>query len=200
MNMVWLNGWGLSSRYVERIARELYPDSLHSVISPVSTWVEDLSGQGSGQVLVGYSLGAFLLLSRPEIGARFRRVALLAPFHDFRAEAGRGGRVRKAKLAYLLRWLSRNRMEGLRDFWSRAELENPENPNELRTSDLEWGIQRLLKSSAHESAGNGIQAYVGDQDTLLDAEELKHRFKKFTVVSGAGHDLKPLARAAKLAE
>jgi len=200
MKMVWLNGWGLSSRYAERIARELYPDARHTVILPTSNWTEQLARQGSDSVLIGYSLGAFLLLSRPELMARFRRTALLAPFQDFRAEAGRGGRIRKAQLAYLLRWLSRDRMEALGDFWSQADLKDPENPDELTTSDLEWGIQRLLKSSTSEETGEGCESYAGEDDALLDAEELKKRFMNLSVVAGAGHDLLPLARAVKLVE
>jgi len=200
MKMVWLNGWGLSSRYAERIARELYPNTSHTVILPTPTWTEQLARQGADCFLIGYSLGAFLLLSRPELMARFRRTALLAPFQDFRAEAGRGGRIRKAKLAYLLRWLGLNRMEALSDFWARSELKDPESPDELTASDLEWGIQRLLKSSVSEAAGDGIESYAGERDALLDAVELKKRFMNLRVVARAGHDLLPLARAAKLGE
>lgn len=200
MKIVWLNGWGLNSRYVERIASKLYPKSHHTVILPAPNWIERLAKQDSDSILVGYSLGAFLLSSRPDLATRFSQTILLAPFEDFRAEAGRGGRIRKAQLAYLLRWLGRNRLEALRDFWSRAELADPENPNELTTSDLEWGIQRLLKSSACGWLGRRLRSYVGDQDRLLDVEELKDRSRYLNVVAGAGHDLLPLAKAAKLAK
>ncbi|MCH2386914.1 MAG: alpha/beta fold hydrolase [Opitutales bacterium] len=200
MNIIWLNGWGLSSRYVERIAVSLYPNLHHTVILPAPNWIELLAKQNFDSILVGYSLGAFLLLSRPDLATRFSQTILLAPFEDFRAEAGRGGRIRKAQLAYLLRWLGRNRVEALGDFWSRAELKDPAYPKELTTCDLEWGIQRLLKSSACGWPVLRLKSYVGDQDRLLDAGDLKNRSRYLNVVAGAGHDLLPLAKAAKLAE
>ena len=200
MKIVWLNGWGLNSRYVERIASKLYPRSHHTVILPAPNWIERLAKQDSDSILVGYSLGAFLLLSRPDLATRFSQIILLAPFEDFRAEAGRGGRIRKAQLAYLLRWLGRNRVEALSDFWSRAELTDPANPKELTTSDLEWGIQRLLKSSVCGWPARRLKSYVGDQDRLLNVGDLKNRSRYLNVVAGAGHDLLPLAKAAKLAE
>ena len=200
MNIVWMNGWGLSSSYVEGIAGELYPNSRHTVILPIPNWIDRLSWQEPDSILVGYSLGAFLLMSRPDLAARFRRTILLAPFEDFRAEAGRGGRILKAQLAYLLRWLRRNRLEALRDFWSKADLKEAENPEELTGSDLEWGIQRLLKSSVFGRDADRMESYAGDKDRLLAVGELKNRLRNLKVVAGAGHDLLPLARAAKLEE
>ena len=121
----------------------------------------------------------------------------MAPFEDFRAEAGRGGRIRKAQLAYLLRWLGRNRVEALSDFWSRAELTDPANPKELTTSDLEWGIQRLLKSSVCGWPARRLKSYVGDQDSVANVGDLKNRSRYLNVVAGAGHDLLPLAKGSE---
>ena len=91
-------------------------------------------------------------------------------------------------------------MDNFGDFWSRAELKDPAYPKELTTCDLEWGIQRLLKSSACGWPVLRLKSYVGDQDRLLDVGDLKNRSRYLNVVAGAGHDLLPLAKAAKLAE
>jgi pimeloyl-ACP methyl ester carboxylesterase len=170
-----------------------FPNGEVTAIESVPGWDESLEALGSVDWLFGYSLGAYLtLMEKERLSSLARRVTLLAPFEDFKAEAGRGGRTRKGQLGYLLKWLDRNPEEAIADFRKRAVLREKSPDLERNVEDLKWGI-RILKDTACEFGSlSGVECYVGERDPLLDAERLKELYPSMGVIVDAGHELEAL--------
>lgn len=197
MTAVLLNGWAVT----EASAREALADACEAdpqVIPAAPGWQTQLA-EADATVLVGYSTGALLLLSEPELAERFDRVVLLAPFTDFRSESGLGGRVRTVQLKYLLRMLKKDPLTTVHDFYNRAGFKMPL-PTELPlpADDLRWGIEQLLNRQADGWSIADAECYVGDADPLLDAARLAELCPSMRVVEGAGHQLSELVAGAGL--
>ncbi len=199
MNIVWINGWGLGTGYPSRIAADMYSEYSHSFIQPKDDWASALEGQPMSSTVVAFSIGAFLLLGRPDLGKRFRRVVYVAPFEDFKSESGRGGRVRLGQLRYLRRWLERDWTAAVKDFAERAGLALEESSAEgLRKEDCLWGVDRLISDSVEVGALKGREAIIGEADPLLDAGRLKETHPGLEVVPRVGHDLGELLKGAEV--
>ena len=146
--------------------------------------------------IVGHSLGAFLLLREPERVARAGRVALLAPIFAFPREAGAGGRIARAQVEYLARWLKRDRRVALADFYARAGLDVPAHSYPRETSEeLAWGLERLAHDRVEPGIPEGWRAWCGADDALLDAAKLHALAPAIAVVAGATHHPRELMRA-----
>ncbi|MBC2593635.1 hypothetical protein H5P28_05105 [Ruficoccus amylovorans] len=160
-------------------------------------------------IVVAYSTGAFLLLGAPDKMRAAGTVVLVAPFADFRAESGRGGKTPAAKLRFLLRWLRRDPLAAVSDFYDRSGLGVPPSTLPYTPEHLIWGIEQLATVAQSaldlQSASDGdpararptvsgtaqanVIALAGDCDALLDADGLRGDFPDLQVVAGAGHAL-----------
>ena len=197
MNVLFINGWGISQSAARNILDTIDQFDSIAIVQPVRQWVElAASLAGQADMVIGYSTGAFLLMGEPELAASFRRRVLLASFLDFKAESGLGGKTRVAQLKFLLRWLKSDPVAALEDFYERAGLDF-EIPNELPVSpiDLSWGIERLLKDSHGPDALHGFESYIGSNDSLMEAHRLIELAPDLEVLDGVGHDLRGLVTA-----
>lgn len=193
MSAIWINGWGLCRRYTRNIVASQYPNIEHTVINPDIDWSDQLEKLPISATLLGYSLGAFLLLSRPDLRKRFQRVVLLAPFVDFKRESDLGGKVRRAQLHYLQRWLKRDPGGALSDFWDQANIGHPPlNESDLDPVMLDWGVSRLLEGALDRDVLSEEESWVGSEDSLLDASKLAKINPKLNIVNGVGHGLEEL--------
>lgn len=188
MKLKWIGGWGVPRESIREVAESVAPDAEHEVLHPTKKCIEDLNTAGTAAV-VAYSLGAFLLLGRPEKLASIQRLVLVAPFCDFRRETGRGGNTPESKVRYLHRWLKQEPLAALEDFYCRAGLRCPI-PVELPYAheDLLWGIEQLA-TQTRERSDISVTTLAGSEDPLLDTEKLKGDFPGLTIVPGAGHCL-----------
>jgi len=92
--------------------------------------VSAIEAIGSPDVIIGWSLGAWRMLNAASHGTKFGgMVLLLAPFVAFPAESNLGGKCSITQVKYLHRWLQREPMAALADFYQRAGLGAP--PTEL---------------------------------------------------------------------
>lgn len=195
MNAVLVNGWGISDKQAAAALPRAEGDRLE-VIGVTRDWQTRLQ-QSAAEVLIGYSTGALLLLTAPELWRPFQRVVLFAPFVDFKAEAGQGGRVKKVQLKVMLRSLRQDPVAALSDFYQRAGLTIvgrlllPQPADELC-----WGIEQILNTSADPAGLSRAECYVGERDPLLDPARLVELCPSMTVVPGAGHDLRALAEGS----
>ncbi|MCA9239083.1 MAG: hypothetical protein KDA37_02735 [Planctomycetales bacterium] len=195
MNAVLVNGWGVADRQAAA-AIPRSPDAQLEVVAVAHNWREKLE-RLSGSVLLGYSTGAFLLLTAPELWRRFERVVLFAPFPDLKAESGQGGRVNTVQLRVMLRSLKQDPLAALSDFYQRAGLTIkgrlllPQPAEELC-----WGIEQLLGTSADAAPMTRAECHVGECDPLLDATRLAELCPTITVVPGVGHDLRALVEGS----
>ncbi len=199
MKVVWINGWGLGTSYLQRLASDLYPEKEHVFIQPKEGWSIELDQQAKDSTIIAYSLGAFLLLNRPDLCQKFERVVFMAPFEDLKKESGLGGSVHLAQLVYLRRWLQRDNIAAIKDFIARAGLSNHSNDlSGLLDIDLIWGIDRLINDSLKPGILGSFEVWIGEKDRLLDAERIRERYPSVNVLSAAGHDLGELLREAKI--
>ena len=199
MKVVWINGWGIGISYLETIASELYPNKEHSYILPKLGWDAELSEISKNSTVVAYSLGAFLLLNQPNLYHYFDRVIFLAPFEDFKKEEEKGGKVYRSQLIYLRRWLQRDSLAAIRDFVLRAGLsDHSDDLSGLEDSDLIWGVDRLINDSVRRGNLVKVEAWIGENDRLLDAGRINSINPSINVLKNVGHDLRELLVGAKI--
>lgn len=193
MRVAWVNGWSLEEGSLRVLATRRFPKDEHIVISPIPGWDSDLEKVEGIDVLIGYSLGAFLLMSRPGLCGGVKRTILLAPFEDFRSESERGGRVRRGQLSYLLKWLNRDAAAAVVDFRKRSGiLELMSEDFEFSVDQLKWGIEILMTESMDAGTIKSFECYLGSEDALLDVGYFENAYPSINIVEGAGHDLEGL--------
>ncbi|RIK80518.1 MAG: hypothetical protein DCC67_09255 [Planctomycetota bacterium] len=198
--MVWLGGWAIAPATIHAAALRRWPAAEHVVVTPGPAWAGELAQLARpGDRVVGYSLGAFLLLRGEQPLAPGERMTLAAPFIDLRSETLLGGRVEEVRLKYMMRRLARRPLAAIAEFYEAARLPlDP--PSELPYSldDLAWGLAQLYRPPGKPrfDALGGATALVGDADPLVDADRLAGLWPGLRVVQGADHQLAPLLEAA----
>ena len=99
--MFVISGWGIAPESVA----PLFPAGTR-VLAPTRENIASLAG---AQRVVGYSLGAFLLLEAAARGEfSCADVSLFAPFLAFPREAGAGGKISATQVKFLRRWAGKN--------------------------------------------------------------------------------------------
>ncbi len=201
MKSVWLNGWAIGEVRLRQMVSDCLGDIDVSCINPNPSWEAELEKCiGSNTTVVGYSMGAFLLLSRLDFIKSAKRVVLFAPFLDFKHEANMGGRVRLTQLKKLSRWLKTDPESALADFYQRAGFQSVQLEQlPAFRDDLIWGVDQLMSRSVPASRLVECESYIGDRDTLLDASILKNLYPDINVVAEAGHDLGELLEKSRVA-
>lgn len=190
--VAWMLGWAIPQTWLEPIAHAAFPAAEHTFIAASPTALDSLEKSPAFDRLIGYSLGALLLLQQPQRVARHRRVDLLAPFFAFACEEELGGRIARAQVRYLIRWLQRDPAAALADFYTRAGLSGtgvPPAHSALSASlpDLVWGLERLASDRVNPPLPPGWRGWCGDRDALLDAGLLNRIDASISVVCGATH-------------
>ena len=193
---IWVSGWGLPPAHVKTIAERYFPEVEHRCLPPTPNLTEQLKRMNY-DCLLGYSLGAFLILRQADIFARTCPYVLFAPFIDFKKESGKGGRVHTTQIKFLQRTLARNSLRTLNDFYTTADLDIPRQDSlPYALEDLSWGLDILLNESVTpETFKEDIHGFIGSDDPLIDANILQAHLPEVTLVQKAGHQLEPLIRA-----
>ncbi len=160
----------------------------------------------SASWVVAWSFGAFRVLQAAACGQTFAgQVVLLAPFISFAAEHGWGGRCTLTQLRWLKRWMARDSLSALHDFYQRAGI-----PSLAMTTDAslmdEWGrgLDTMMEDTGrgiadHFAGGlpSNFSAVVGESDPLLDARRIAEVLPGTRVIPGAGHECGPLFAALR---
>jgi len=203
--MGWLLGWAVPSPWFEAEARAIFPGAEHVFVRPAPGALAQLQAAGPFDWVVGYSLGALLLLADPAgaekalergEGKAHGRVALLAPFFSLLEEAGGGGRVRRTQLQFMTRRLRRDPTATVADFYARAGLNVPPGlPLPDTLENLLWGLDRLELAGPAPALPHGWRAWCGESDALLDAGRLRELARGVSVVPGGSHHPRALAQA-----
>ena len=196
--MGWIMGWAVPEAWFAAQVKAVFPVDEHVFFEPTDSVLAELEGRGPFDCVVGYSLGAHLLLAgAARVNGLGAKVTLLAPFPAFPSEEGLGGRVARAQVKYLARWVRRDRNAALMDFYARAGLEvTPEMANGVTSETLATGLVRLEQSRVDPTAETGgWRMFAGDQDGLLDAVVLGNGLPSLVVVAGGTHHPAALLRA-----
>lgn len=188
--VVVLSGWGI---FPEEVAR-LFPSGTRA-FAPTRENVSALAGAAR---VVGYSLGAWLLLDAAARGVSFSgSVELYAPFLAFPREAGAGGRVSATQVKFLRRWIKKDPVAAIADFYARAGLSFSASasadalPYEAVALDEGLRILAEEKIDAVPVVAENWKIVLGENDALLDARAVAESFSKNVVriVPGGTHDL-----------
>jgi len=196
----WIMGWAVPEAWFAEQVAAVFPGDEHVFFEPTDSGLAALEERGPFDQVVGYSLGAHLLLAEAgrvdRLGAK---VTLLAPFAAFPAEEGLGGRVARTQVKYLARWVRRDRAAALADFYARAGLEvTPEMASGIAAETLAAGLVRLEQGKAEPMAATaGWRMFAGDRDGLLDALVLGRHLPSIIVVAGGTHHPAALLSAWK---
>ncbi len=194
MRIGWILGWAAPEAWFAPIARATLPKADHVFVPATADAVGTLETSGLFDWTVGYSLGSLLLLSRASSLPQ-GRVALLAPMFAFASEEGLGGRVSRTQVRRLARWLRREPLAALADFYERAVLHVPPGLHPGTAENLLWGLERLEKDRFEPPLPPGWMAWCGAEDALLDASRLHALDPGINIVEGGTHHPAALIQA-----
>jgi pimeloyl-ACP methyl ester carboxylesterase len=198
MKMVWILGWAVPEGWFAPFAVRTFPAAEHTFIAAGPDTLVQLEALPACDWLVGYSLGAQVLLSAAARGLSFRRVSLLAPIFAFAREENLGGRVDRTKVRYLVRWLRNDPVAALTDFYARAGLDVPaELVPSTATAELLWGLAHLEAVRIEPPPPRDWRLWCGTADSLLDAASLSEIVPGIRQVNGTHH---PAALLQAMAE
>jgi hypothetical protein len=190
MKMAWLLGWAVSPRWFGRKVSAVFPRAEHRYVPAGPDALVQLEAEGPCDWIVGYSLGAQLLLRERERIRPGQKVALLAPIFALAREDQLGGRVARSQISYLKRWLQRDFPAALADFYQRAQLDVPTEdfPGPAQRPELQWGLEQLSANRCSPEMPGGWRGWCGQGDPLLDAAHLARCVPGVQPVPDAGHD------------
>ncbi|HSY54342.1 MAG TPA: methyltransferase domain-containing protein [Opitutaceae bacterium] len=196
MKIGWLMGWAVPETWFAPLVRQALPEAEHVFVAAEPDALAQLEKDGPFDWVVGYSLGSLLLLREAARASRLGRLALLAPIFAFPHEAELGGRVARAQVKRLSRWLRHDARAALADFYARAGLDvPPEYAPAAATDTLLWGLERLENDCAEAPLPANWRAWCGANDALLDATRLREIAPSVQIVAGAAHHPAALVRA-----
>jgi len=199
VRVTWIGGWGTPPDALRPVAEEFCPGAEHTFLAPVAGAAETTI---DSDLAIGWSLGAWHLLEAAAAGQRFRgNVILLAPFVAFCAEHGLGGRCSLTQVRWLRRWIQREPIAALQDFYARAGLGNAADYLPFSMPQLIEGLDRLaqdgspaLRTFVQRGLPANWTAMIGSADPLLDSTIIARCLPGCQIAAGAGHCASDLIR------
>lgn len=201
MLAVWISGWGVPPETLRPLASAYSPGARLELLAPTESAAKTAA---AASLVVGWSFGAFRILEAAARGQVFPgKVLLLAPFISFASEHGWGGRCTLTQLRWLKRWMARDSLASLQDFYQRAGIAqaapvNDANLVEQWCRDLDVMMADTGREILDRFAGglpSNFNAAVGECDPLLDARRIVEVLPGTRIVPGAGHECGPLLAA-----
>jgi pimeloyl-ACP methyl ester carboxylesterase len=190
VKILWIGGWAIPPSFVLARAKKHFSKMKHEVLPPITS----ARAEEDFDWVVGHSLGAFLLLRWPERFPAKRGTVLLAPFLDFPREAELGGRVSRRQLKITVRYLRKDPLAAVNDFFERADLGLFAAALPYSVEDLAWGLEVLQSETVSEAdvANLNHRIILGERDPLLDANQITECLPKATILPECGHRFEDL--------
>lgn len=187
----------MPTAYVAQVVETAFPEYEHSIYWPSATCIPTIKASDFDHV-VGYSLGSLLVLNSIEQFRGQTHITLLAPIFAFRQEAHMGSRVTTTQLKYMQRWLKREPLAAIHDFYRRAKLGiAPTYELPYPIDDLAWGLGILLNMQVSLAATQGCTCVIGKDDPLLDSDyynNVQSQLPDTRVrIEACNHDIKTMA-------
>ncbi len=182
MKVLWIGGWAIASSTIEAIVSKVLPKLNHLCIHPHEGYLESIDNYNP-DILIGYSLGATLLL---DTSFTSLEQYLIAPFLNIEGAT----QVNNTQLKYLLKWLKNDPIRAINDFYKRSQLclpELKELPYPLH--DLIWGIEALIKTKTI-TIDFSKQIFLGNRDPLINQNFFLKYGPNSVVCGDADHNLK----------
>lgn len=183
MKVLWIGGWAIASNAMETLVSNTFPEFDHFFIHPHEGYLESIDNYDP-DVVIGYSLGATLLLMQnPIMGLK---EYLIAPFLNVKNAT----RIKSTQLKYLLKWLRKDPISAINDFYERSQLCFPkltEIPYPLH--DLIWGIETLIQTEEIIIRCNK-EVFLGSQDPIINQRFFLNNDLRSTICVNVDHNLK----------
>jgi len=217
MRVTWIGGWGVAPESLRPLAEKYFPGSEHTLLAPTSvaaprqgTTNQDkdsaaLSRDAATDLTIAWSFGAWRVMEAASRGVEVPgMVLLLAPFVAFPSESGLGGKCSVTQVRFLHRWVQRDPLAALADFYQRVRMMDAPTELPYAQADLLEGLDRLSEDASpalREFAARGLprnwQALIGDDDPLLEAETVARSLPGCVCLRGVGHAIADLLRASQ---
>lgn len=194
MKWLWVNGWGVEPDQLKSWASRSFPLFSHTVILPDRL---DHFAKGFDHI-IGWSWGGYRVLewltviSEPESSPS---ITLVAPFLGFCMEDQLGGKCSRIQVNYLKRWMERNPVAAMKDFYQRAGLtfEIPSGDSEhlvFWISQLDAMVSEKIRLQKLLSVFEKInmRIMVGKKDTIIDSSWMVKNLGAICIES-VGHNM-----------
>ena len=199
LKWLWVCGWGVSPKALKSWATEAFPGIFHQVILPLR--LPQGFHDGFDKIL-GWSWGGYRVLEwfvTSENRQKAPPIVLFSPFFGFCLEDSQGGKTSRTHVKYLARWMKRDPVAALTDFYQRADLTFPfcaldQECFPFWTNELSHLANEKLDINQVIGAieTTHMQIFVGEKDPLVDAPYLVEKLGAI-MVPKVGHDLAALA-------
>ena len=191
----WISGWGFPPAVLTQVAESIWPHHQHTVVAPTPRALPTLRAL-EPDLLVGYSLGALLLLAENSDAMQPTRIAF-APFLAFDAEAGLGGKTPTRSREAVQARFGRSPTTAIKLYLRLAGLSDLESDQfPYAEADLQWGLEALGELRACPQTVSRSHLFLGSEDPLVDASVLGSRFPHLISLPRANHDFRALLPAA----
>jgi hypothetical protein len=202
MRVTWISGWGVAPESLRPLAEKYFSDSEHTFLAPTADCIRH---DAATDLTIAWSFGAWRLMEAASRGVQVPGMALLfAPFVAFPSESGLGGKFSVTQVRFLHRWVQRDPLAALGDFYQRVRMMDAPTELPYAVPDLLEGLDRLAEDAPpalREFAGRGLprnwQAFIGDDDPLLEAETVARSLPGCLQLRGVGHAIADLLRASQ---
>ncbi len=193
MNILWIGGWAIPIEYIKNQVETAFSKVNshkynHSFIYPNKNYIKFIKNPNF-DIIIGYSLGATLLLFEKEIISIRAKKYYIAPFLNIEEATT----VKETQLKFLLRKLKLDPIHSIEDFYMRAYLameDIKELPYPLR--ELCWGIEMLIQSKEFvvKIYDDSNRILLGSEDPLVNQKFFERNFNSLKIIKGANHELK----------
>lgn len=181
MKILWIGGWAIPINIIKTLVLNAFPNLNHCCIHPHEKYLEIID-KYNPDVIVGYSLGATLLLNN---SSNIFKEYLIAPFLNIKDAI----HINSTQLKYLIKWLKKDPLNAINDFYQRSQLSIPkltELPYPI--SDLIWGLETLIYTNQLTIPHNS-QILLGNHDPLINPNFFLQHAPISTIYHDSDHNL-----------
>lgn len=184
MNILWIGGWAIPINYIQAIVENSFPQHKHSYIYPNKNYLEFIEKE-SADTIIGYSLGATLLLLNQNHIFKNPKQYLIAPFLNIESAT----KVNETQLKFLLKNLKSNPLYAINDFYIRAQLKIPQATSlPYGFEDLYWGIETLIQTQEYQADTCKNPILLGQNDPLINPKFFQQNFSQLFILPGIDHN------------
>jgi hypothetical protein len=190
LRMGWVLGWAIPQTWFEAKVIQVFPQVSHTFINSSEDVLDEINKHAPYDHLIGYSLGALLLLTEKEKIINLAKCfTLLAPILAFTNEMELGGITPRVNLQIAKRALKQNQEKACIDFYKLTHLDVPDILiDSLEKNDLTWGLEQLETRAYTSQVPSNWKSYVGGNDPLLNVDLLLKSIPHLKVIHQAGHE------------